>query len=206
MDESSLWALQATAAQTQEQPAQTPPAQEKSATPTSTPQKASSQQQPPPAKRVRHKKRAVPPNCPPGSGASSPVASSASSSTQANADASGNTSAQTTETPTDTKNCPPSKVIVRQGGTPEPSIQLAGPTGSDKGTQALANQMLGTAEANLGKIGERQLTQAQQDMVSQIRQFIEQSKAATAAGDPSRARTLAWKAQTLSDDLVKPEK
>jgi hypothetical protein len=35
---------------------------------------------------------------------------------------------------------------------------------------------------------------------------MEQSKAAMSQGDLERARTLAWKAQLLSDDLVKPEK
>jgi hypothetical protein len=43
-------------------------------------------------------------------------------------------------------------------------------------------------------------------MVNQIRQFMEQSKAAVEAGDLERARTLAWKAQLLSDELVKPPK
>ena len=51
-----------------------------------------------------------------------------------------------------------------------------------------------------------QLSAAQQDTVSQTRQFMEQSKAAMAAGDFERARTFAWKAQLLSEDLAKPEK
>jgi hypothetical protein len=51
-----------------------------------------------------------------------------------------------------------------------------------------------------------QLSATQQDTVSQTRQFMEQSKTAMAAGDFERARTLAWKAQLLSEDLAKPEK
>jgi len=47
---------------------------------------------------------------------------------------------------------------------------------------------------------------AQQDTVSQIRQFMDQSKEALAGGDMERAHTLAWKAQLLSEDLVKPPK
>jgi hypothetical protein len=43
-------------------------------------------------------------------------------------------------------------------------------------------------------------------MVKQVRQFIDQSKTATAAGDLESARTLAWKAQLLSDELVNPQK
>jgi hypothetical protein len=66
--------------------------------------------------------------------------------------------------------------------------------------------MLGTTEANLKKIAGQQLSSNQQDMVTQIRQFVAQSKAAVADGDLDRARTLAWKAQVLSEELVKPAK
>ena len=64
--------------------------------------------------------------------------------------------------------------------------------------------MLGATETNLKQIAGRQLTSSQQDMVTQIKQFMEQSKAAAADGDLDRARTLAWKAQVLSQELVKP--
>jgi hypothetical protein len=97
-------------------------------------------------------------------------------------------------------------VIVRQGGTAEPSIQLAGGAASASQQRDTANQMLGTTEANLKKIAGRQLTSDQQNMVNQIRQFMEQSKAAVGDGDLERARTLAWKAQVLSEELVKPAK
>jgi hypothetical protein len=94
-------------------------------------------------------------------------------------------------------------VIVRQGGTSDTSIQLAG--GAAKAHQNdTANQMLATTQANLKKIAGQQLTSNQQEMVSQIRQFMEQSKAAVGDGDAERARTLAWKAQVLSEELVKP--
>lgn len=101
------------------------------------------------------------------------------------------------------KNCPPEKVIVRQGGTAEPSIQLAGGDQTSQ-TRNEVNQTLGSAEANLKKIAELQLTPAQKDTVSQIRQYVEQSKSALADGDVQRGKTLAWKAQQLSEDLVKP--
>jgi len=78
----------------------------------------------------------------------------------------------------------------------------AGQTSPERDT---ANQMLGTTEANLKKVAGRQLTPNEQDMVNQARQFMEQSKAAVAAGDLERARTLAWKAQLLSEELIKPE-
>ncbi len=97
---------------------------------------------------------------------------------------------------------------MRQGGASEPSIQLAGGTPGDQTSHTLdtAKRMLGSTEANLKKIAGRQLTPNQQEMVNQIHQFIDQSKTAVDAGDLDRARTLAWKAQLLSEELVKPEK
>lgn len=104
--------------------------------------------------------------------------------------------------------CPPPKVIVRQGGTSEPSIQLAGGAVGDQAAQQrdTANQMLAATEANLKRISEAELDANQQDMVKQVRQFMEQSKSAVKAGDFERARTLAWKAQLLSEELTKPAK
>lgn len=112
-------------------------------------------------------------------------------------------SAQTSAT---TKKCPPAKIVVNQGGATDSSIQLAG--GAAKQTsqaRATAEPMIDQTESNLKKLEGRQLSSAEQDMVTQIRQYVEQSKTAVAAGDVERARTLAWKAQTLSEDLVKPE-
>jgi hypothetical protein len=65
--------------------------------------------------------------------------------------------------------------------------------------------MLDSTEGNLKKLSARQLSITEQDAVSQIHQFVDQSKAAVATGDTERARTLAWKAQTLSQDLVNPK-
>jgi hypothetical protein len=66
--------------------------------------------------------------------------------------------------------------------------------------------MLGATEMNLKKITGTQLTANQQDMVKQIHQFMDQSKSAVSTGDLERARTLAWKAQLLSEELVNPQK
>lgn len=65
--------------------------------------------------------------------------------------------------------------------------------------------MLGAAETNLKKIEGRQLNTGQQNTVAQVRQFMAQSRKATAIGDLEQARTLAWKAQTLSEELVDPQ-
>ncbi len=102
--------------------------------------------------------------------------------------------------------CPPPKIVVRQGGTSDPSIQLAGGPGQSSQARASADPMLDATEANLKKLEARQLSDAEKGIVTQIRQFMEQSRTAVAAGDVERARTLAWKAQTLSDDLVNPAK
>lgn len=66
--------------------------------------------------------------------------------------------------------------------------------------------MLDSTGENLKKLSERQLSATEQDTVAQIRQYMDQSKTAVTAGDTERARTLAWKAQTLSEDLVNPKK
>jgi hypothetical protein len=97
---------------------------------------------------------------------------------------------------------------VRQGGTSEPSIQLAGGADGDQATgqRNATNQMLGSTDANLKKLAGRDLNANQQDMVNQVRQFMQQSKTAVDAGDFERARTLAWKAQLLSEELLKPAK
>ena len=190
-------------------PAQNPPAPSQAspsaATPAATPAKTPvSQASPATAKRPRRKKKVVPPNCDSTPSAAGQAASSTG--TAGDPPAPGATStAPTTSSPA---NCPPAKVIVRQGGTSEPSIQLAGgtTTGSPSHQSDTANQMLGSAEANLKKIAGRQLTPNQQDMVNQIRQFMGQSKTSSEAGDLERARTLAWKAKLLSEELVKPEK
>ena len=98
--------------------------------------------------------------------------------------------------------------MVRQGGAAEPSIQLAGGPATARASDQknAAIQMLGTTEENLKKISGKQLSSEQQDTLAQIQQFIQQSKAAAANGDAERARTLAWKAELLSEDLVNPQK
>lgn len=151
------------------------------------------------ANRPRHKKRVLPPDCnnvPPASGNPSAPASTDPATSTASAPSAAMT------------NCPPPKVIVRHGGTTEPSIQLAGgtPDSQTSHQRDSANQMLEATETNLKQVAGQQLTTNQQDMVNQIHQFMDQSKTATEAGDLERAQNLAWKAKLLSDELVKPEK
>jgi hypothetical protein len=170
------------------------------------PAKTSSGQNVPTTTKPRHKKRLVPADCNSAPAAAGQAVSGSTSPNPAASDPPVTENAPAPETARAPTNCPPSKVIVKQGGSSEPNIQLAGGAGGKQTSQArdTAKEMLGTTEANLKQIVGRQLSSAQQDMVTQIRQFMEQSKAAVADGDLDRARTLAWKAQVLSQELVKP--
>jgi len=97
---------------------------------------------------------------------------------------------------------------VRQGGATEPAIQLAGGPSGGSATEQRddTTQLLGITEDNLKKLDGQPLNTHQQDSVTQIRQFMEQSKTALASGEPERAHTLAWKAKLLSEDLVNPDR
>ncbi|MGB8063368.1 MAG: hypothetical protein WCF26_15860 [Candidatus Sulfotelmatobacter sp.] len=153
-----------------------------------------------------HKKRPATSDC-----AAAPAISATKSSPDAKPSASpaaAGDSAQASKSGDPPKNCPPQKIVVRHGGTAEPSIQLAGgpATGQSSQQKNAAIQLLGSTEENLKKLSGRQLSSDQQDTVTQIHQFMQQSKAAAANGDSERARTLAWKAELLSEDLVNPQK
>lgn len=151
-----------------------------------------------PTKSHRNKKKGSPSNC-----VNPPAAPGVAGDTSA-----GSTTAPppSTSSAAPATNCPPPIVIVHDGGTSEPSIQLTGGAAGDQASHQrdTADQLLGSTEENLKKISGHQLSSSQQEMVDQIRQFVEQSKTATKAGDLDRARTLALKAHLLSDELVAP--
>jgi hypothetical protein len=103
------------------------------------------------------------------------------------------------------KPCPPPKKIVRNGGAEEPDIQLLGGTQAGKAASERSTEELTAAtEENLKKISGRQLSSAEQETLAQIKQFMEQSKQAVAAGDAERGHDLAQKARLLSDEMIKP--
>jgi hypothetical protein len=118
--------------------------------------------------------------------------------------AAGAEAAGTAKTPPTT--CPPPKIVVHDGGTTEPAIQLVGGAGGEKaaGQRSTTDQLVGSTEENLKKISGRQLDSNQLEMLKQIQQFLDQSKAAVAAGDMERGHNLAMKARLLSDELAKP--
>jgi hypothetical protein len=119
-------------------------------------------------------------------------------------DPSTSTGAENATTPT-LPPCPTPKKVVRNGGSAEPSIQLVGGGTAEQTAQhRTIDQLTAATTENLKKLEGRQLDPTQQDMVSQIKQFMDQSKTAVAAGDLERGNNLATKARLLSDELVKP--
>ncbi len=104
------------------------------------------------------------------------------------------------------KPCPPHKVVVKNGGSDEPNVALKGDTSAEKALyeRSTTEQLAAGTEENLKKIAGRQLTPSQREMISQVKQFMAQSKAAVAAGDLERGQNLAVKAHLLSDELLKP--
>lgn len=190
--------------QQQDQKAATAPASEnKPASPNS---KATSKPSASAAAKRAHKKRPAISDC-----GAAPATSKAGSTSDAKPSANSAATAdssQASKSGDPPKNCPPQRIVVRQGGAAEPSIQLAGgpATGQASDQKNAAIRMLGTTEENLKKISGRKLSSEQQGTLTQIQQFVQQSKAAAANGDAERARNLAWKAELLSEDLVNPQK
>jgi hypothetical protein len=99
----------------------------------------------------------------------------------------------------------PTKVIVNNGGAPDPTVQLSpgvSPEAASRQRQS-TNLLLSTTESNLKTAAGRQLNPSQQDTVTQIREYMKQAKTSADAGDLQRAHNLAFKAKLLSDELAK---
>lgn len=113
--------------------------------------------------------------------------------------------ASTTPEGGDPQAAAPDKVVVPNGGTGDPKVQLAPEVTKQqaKSQQKNVDQLLASTDANLKTLSGRQLNSDQQDMVRQIRMYMEQAKAAVAAADLQRAHNLALKASLLADEMVK---
>jgi hypothetical protein len=68
--------------------------------------------------------------------------------------------------------------------------------------QQETNQSLSVAEKNLAGTRGKNLNPTQSDLVSKIKGFLKDAREAAQAGDWSRARSLAKKAQVLSEELM----
>lgn len=97
-----------------------------------------------------------------------------------------------------------SKLVIQEGSAPASQGQLAaGVALEDSSPHKLTTeQLLQSAQANLNSIN-RPLSPDEQAIVSQIKDYIAQSRKATADSDLVRAHNLALKAHLLSDELVK---
>jgi hypothetical protein len=99
----------------------------------------------------------------------------------------------------------PGKTVVHNGSTTDPKAQIAPSVTTAQASRQRQNttQLLASTDANLKQLSGRQLTPGQQDTMKQIQAYMEQAKAADAAGDLQSAHNLAVKAHLLSDDLSK---
>jgi len=191
--------------QPQNQPAQSSEANQQPASPSGQTQNSATPAQQPAKPRKRPKKTV--PDCSNSSSAVNPADGTSDSKkpTDVGLPNSGSSNSANTSSATQ-KPCPPPKKVVRNGGTDEPTIKLTGETTAAQASQerATTDQLNASTEENLKKIADRQLAPNQQEIVTQIQQFVDQSKKAVVAGDLERAHNLALKARLLSDELLKP--
>lgn len=187
-------------------PAQSPGFPKPVPAPSGQPQSPAGPSKPSPAKPHRRHKKASPSNCSTAPTALNPAVGSPADSTNAGSNDAGSAPAGSSNTgAAAAKPCPPPKKVVRNGGSSEPTVQLKGGTAEEASHERSTTDQLTTAtQENLKKIEGGQLNPSQQEMVNQIKQFMEQSKAAVATGDLERGRNLAMKAHLLSDELAKP--
>jgi len=68
--------------------------------------------------------------------------------------------------------------------------------------QQQANQSLSIAEKNLESVRGKKLNSMQSDLISKITGFIKDAREAAKIADWSRARSMAKKAQVLSEQLA----
>lgn len=99
----------------------------------------------------------------------------------------------------------PKKIVVRQGGVPEPSAEIV--TDMDP-AEAIRNRkdserLLSLADESLKRLAGRTLTEQEQETVSQIDHYMTVARSALKEGDISRGHTLAVKANLLAADIAK---
>ena len=99
----------------------------------------------------------------------------------------------------------PPKRVVKDGGTAEPTAQLSPGMSEEQASHSRQTtaQLLNSTDSNLKEAANRTLNATQQEMVTQIRKYMEQANSALTAGDLQRGHNLALKAHMLSDDLLK---
>jgi hypothetical protein len=95
--------------------------------------------------------------------------------------------------------------VVRNGGASDTSERLSPGLSEQQASsqRRTIDLLLGDTAANLKKLSGRQTTPGQEDTMSQVRQCVQQAKAAADAWDIERAHNLAVKAHLLSQELAK---
>lgn len=96
------------------------------------------------------------------------------------------------------------KVVVPNGGASERADQLTPAMSQEQAREQRENttQLMDRTDSNLKQVAGRELTPAEQSMIDQIHAYLRQAKAAEQSGDVTRAHTLAYKAQLLSNELA----
>jgi hypothetical protein len=84
----------------------------------------------------------------------------------------------------------------------EPTIAPEVTTEEMKAARAETERNLDLVEKNLALVGGRQLNATQQDVVSKVRSFAENTREAMRGGDWERARNISKKAEVLSEQLA----
>ncbi|HTR23440.1 MAG TPA: hypothetical protein VMI10_05605 [Terriglobales bacterium] len=97
----------------------------------------------------------------------------------------------------------PTKVVIREGGVDEPTAQIVTGMSPDEAARQRqeAEQLLAMTGEMLKEIAPRELDVHQQEMVSQIHNYMNLARDALKEGDIPRAHTVAQKANLLADDL-----
>lgn len=99
----------------------------------------------------------------------------------------------------------PRKIVVHQGGSSEPIAQIVPGITLEEASHQRENaeQLLASTESNLKQLAARTLNPHQQEMIVQIRHYMDGARFSLKESDTQRAHTLALKAYLLSDDLMK---
>ena len=135
----------------------------------------------------------------------SPAPTSENAPTNPNAPATPKPSPTVTSKPQNGGTANSKRRVIREGGTGDANAMLAPSMTAEQASRQRekTTKLLTSAEANLQKIGGRQLTPDKQAAVDQIRAYMHQAKDALSRGDLQRSHNLALKANLLSEDLAR---
>jgi hypothetical protein len=105
--------------------------------------------------------------------------------------------------PTQQATAKPPRIVIQEGGAPASPGDITTPIAHDDAThrRLTTAQLQQSTEDNLRGL-KRVLSADEQATVAQVRDYMEQSRAAAAQDDLVRAHNLALKAHLLSDELA----